>query len=615
MNLLVAYILICVAAIIIGYLVVRKFMNPITVFVFVWLTIVLLYQLQLSKLQHPISDQTYITLIVCVVFFVIFFLFVYNIMTIIAITRKIRNRKKLASNGSLGAQGDAVKRSIQVIDKSENGKINFRTKKKEKKMNPHNRVDIMLPKSHSTIKKKEKNILISRGKMITDIIASKDMEKASHDNHNNELLVKNRNSVKSRAKVVLESIASEQMNEQVIIDAPDLHEGRQKKITEKKSIANSKKKVEFKHSEHKPEIKKKKKMVTFKLILCLFAVWFVIECIEVVYSGGIPILWKVMHVNKSYFDFGITSLHGLMNAFGLVIITMSAYLYEVTRKNEKKRNFWLWAIIGVMLGFYGIILTRQVMISAILQIIVIKLLFISKKDWRKVVIGGTIFAVVGVSAFGILGNVRTGYQDFLRVSYMKDDWGEWASGLQWVYMYLTMTIANINEVVELGINDLGLGAILPQRMPSVLDGLYSNDAKSIRHLIVDSYNVSGFFNDYYLGFGNEGVAAISAFYGLLGGYFFFRFRDKRNAKYMIYYAIYIQFVLLSFFTDYLIFLADGSQFIIVYLIFKFSEIPLVRKNKSVKNKSVKNNVKKNNIGAKHEKKVLMRGKPANNVFN
>ena len=143
-------------------------------------------------------------------------------------------------------------------------------------------------------------------------------------------------------------------------------------------------------------------------------------------------------------------------------------------------------------------------------------------------------------------------------------------GVYWVYMYLTMTVANVNNAVLLGINDYGITPIASVYIPTVISNLlFSNsNIKVPNYLVTRAFNVSGFFIDFYIGYGNLGVAIISAIYGLLGAYTLKKVTKKQNEKNILYYAIYLQIVLLSFFYNHLLYLPSGFQFVIVYIIFK-----------------------------------------------
>ncbi len=315
------------------------------------------------------------------------------------------------------------------------------------------------------------------------------------------------------------------------------------------------------------ERKESNKIIEYDTIKKIFIFWLIIEFIETVWSGGLPILWKIIGSSKTYMNYGIPTLHGLMNSIGLVIIMLSFYLYMYKKQKDNVKDRRLLVILLVVTLFSLCLITRQVIITAIIEMMVIYLYFKVKIPWKKIII----IVCVGVIAFGVIGNFRTGYDEFLDVSLMKNNnIPKSLIGVYWVYMYLTMTVANVNNAVLLGINDYGITPIASVYIPTVISNLlFSNsNIKVPNYLVTRAFNVSGFFIDFYIGYGNLGVAIISAIYGLLGAYTLKKVTKKQNEKNILYYAIYLQIVLLSFFYNHLLYLPSGFQFVIVYIIFK-----------------------------------------------
>ncbi len=315
------------------------------------------------------------------------------------------------------------------------------------------------------------------------------------------------------------------------------------------------------------ERKESDKIIEYDTIKKIFIFWLIIEFIETVWSGGLPILWKIIGSSKTYMNYGIPTLHGLMNSIGLVIIMLSFYLYMYKKQKDNVKDRRLLVILLVVSLFSLCLITRQVIITAIIEMMVIYLYFKVKIPWKKIII----IVCVGVIAFGVIGNFRTGYDEFLDVSLMKNNnIPKSLIGVYWVYMYLTMTVANVNNAVLLGINDYGITPIASVYIPTVISNLlFSNsNIKVPNYLVTRAFNVSGFFIDFYIGYGNLGVAIISAIYGLLGAYTLKKVTKKQNEKNILYYAIYLQIVLLSFFYNHLLYLPSGFQFVIVYIIFK-----------------------------------------------
>ncbi len=81
-----------------------------------------------------------------------------------------------------------------------------------------------------------------------------------------------------------------------------------------------------------------------------FRVWVLLTIGEIVISGGVPLFWAITHGAKIYTDFGITSLHGLVNSLLLSIGLCHFLLFLVTKDRRELRIpvFVLcWSIIRI----------------------------------------------------------------------------------------------------------------------------------------------------------------------------------------------------------------------------------------------------------------------------
>lgn len=326
----------------------------------------------------------------------------------------------------------------------------------------------------------------------------------------------------------------------------------------------------FKYS-LKKEKESNKKNLTYKYssIRNIFIFWIIIEIIETIYSKGLPIIWSITGSSRTYFDYGIPTIHGLMNSIGLVIVMMAFYSYLYNKKMYNVKNKKLIYIIIFIMMFYLILITRQVIISAIIQMVIIYMFFMDKIPWGKL----AILLIVVIISFGIIGSIRTGYESFLSVAMIDTDINPLFVGIYWIYMYLTMTIANVNNAVNLGITGYGAFNIFKTFLPTVISNiLFSETYMEMPNILVtQAFNVSGFFIDFYTGFGNVGVCIISAIYGLLGGIILKKLDKNKNQSNILYYSIYIQIIALSFFYNHLLYLPSGFQFVVIYMIDKFNK--------------------------------------------
>ncbi|MBQ3309625.1 oligosaccharide repeat unit polymerase [Candidatus Saccharibacteria bacterium] len=351
-------------------------------------------------------------------------------------------------------------------------------------------------------------------------------------------------------------------------------------------LVRMRKKDREKEDKHKAKTLSFKEVDYKKILIPLFVVWCVVEIVETIYSGGLPIVWKLVGDSRTYFDYGISTVHGLMNAIGLVIISLSTLLF--LKANDRKKKMGYAGIIVLLLGFYLSLITRQVIISAIIQMFVIYLLV--RKPYKKkgFYLKLTSIAVIGVIIFGVIGNFRTGYDNFLDVAVINSEvqLPQPLAGFYWVYMYLTMSLANINNAVVLGINHFGgLYPAARTFLPTVLSRAIFPPETAIRvpvpnYLVSQAFNVSGYFIDFYVGMGTLGVVLIAAIYGLLGGIIYSALRRRMSERNIMLYAVFVQIILLSFFFNHLFYLPSGFQLIIILAIYYIMSRNEVRHEKN-----------------------------------
>lgn len=208
-----------------------------------------------------------------------------------------------------------------------------------------------------------------------------------------------------------------------------------------------------------------KKELTFSEIRPHFWFWIFIEIVETIYSKGLPIMWAMQKNGKTYFDYGIPTFHGLANAYGLSILSILAY--ELFKEKKSKESKKIITYILTILLMYALLLTRQVIISAVIQMFIIYYFLKPKIPIGKIIV--TVF--VGIIIFGLIGNIRTGYSEFLSVSLIDSKINPFFIGFYWVYMYLTMTIANLNKMFTISFNPVGIGYFAAIYLPTVISKL------------------------------------------------------------------------------------------------------------------------------------------------
>jgi oligosaccharide repeat unit polymerase len=307
-----------------------------------------------------------------------------------------------------------------------------------------------------------------------------------------------------------------------------------------------------------------------KLLFKYFYFWISISIIEVIYSKGIPIVWLFTGSDKTYADFGIPSIHGLMNALELVLGLLSYYFYRIT----KKKKFLVLTITFVLWNLC--IITRQVIVVLLLEIFFVYYYF-AKNKW-KLSVNLVISFVAFVIFFGLIGDLRTGADNFVQLAQPSDNWISWLpSGFLWVYIYVTTPLNNLLYNFTTPITHYKF--LFPNTMsllfPSVIRNiLYPADSTaSTGDLVTQAFNVSSAFVAPYQDMGYYGICLFSLFAG-----FFTNIVWWSNGIIRIFFrAIIVQILILSIFFNHFFYLPVVFQFVWVLIFFrnhsneKFSE--------------------------------------------
>lgn len=103
-------------------------------------------------------------------------------------------------------------------------------------------------------------------------------------------------------------------------------------------------------------IKNSIKNINFALLekrfYILFKTWLIIYLINIIGSGGIPLLWSLTGDTRTYVDFGLPTLNGLGNLFRAFLLTLCYFFIFHGSINKKNR----YKLIAVLLIFSAFIL-------------------------------------------------------------------------------------------------------------------------------------------------------------------------------------------------------------------------------------------------------------------
>lgn len=284
-----------------------------------------------------------------------------------------------------------------------------------------------------------------------------------------------------------------------------------------------------------------------------FAKWFVIVLfiIEIIYSGGIPLIWNLTGSSKIYFDFGIPSVHG---AFNGLVICLGAYSFF-----KKTNDKYLYLLIGVL------IFSRQIMISMVVEAVIFNLFTSKKINWKKYII----IAVIGVIFFGVLGNLRSGKETMNKIFQPREQYENMPNSVKWVYSYMTFSISNFNNLVSITNGNVNHGSsMLNALVPTALLDIINVEVNyNPFYLISLNYNTNTSFPEIYLDFGAVGILIYGILLAFIGNSLYKKMNILKTEASILKYSVYVHNVVLLFFVNMFLYLPVIIQFIYIPLIF------------------------------------------------
>jgi hypothetical protein len=285
-----------------------------------------------------------------------------------------------------------------------------------------------------------------------------------------------------------------------------------------------------------------------------FRVWIVISIIEIIVSRGIPLLWLIQHSDKTYMDFGISSVHGLVNSLLLSIGLCRFALFLLT---GKRRHL----IVPLFILVWSIaVVTRNMLLVSLIEfgILFFRLKPIQPKTILKLAVG----VVCLILAFGAIGDYRTGSSDLIRLwAQPTEEYPEWLpSGVLWAYIYIATPINNLvytSDVVQ-PINRLTFpntsATLFPSIIRKIIYGSQLDSAES-GELVASTFNVSTAYIGPFQDYGFLGIVLFSMIIALACLIFWFR----RSVGDILIFSVLTQCLVLSLFFNHFFYLPIIAQ--------------------------------------------------------
>lgn len=308
-----------------------------------------------------------------------------------------------------------------------------------------------------------------------------------------------------------------------------------------------------------------------RVVYFFFLIWLLGTLAEIYFASGLPLIWLYQNSDKTYFDFGIPSLHGLLNSLSLTLICF--FVVDIFEQS-KWRSLNL-AFIFAIISMYILFISRQLIVSAVIESFVIVIYLCSRKKIFRYrhVFYVALSSLVVIVGFGVIGDARS--SDFYQTIGLNDVNPLIPSGFIWFYIYMVTPLNNLFYNVS---NDSYLlvenaSAFFYSILPTVVkvamfdvdvENRWAQDFLQTGLLPNTSFNVSTALIQAYLDAGLYGIWLNVASLGFLAGIFYKRIS---NIFSLMIYAVFGQCLLLSIFYNMIIYPPVLFQFVWIYIFY------------------------------------------------
>jgi oligosaccharide repeat unit polymerase len=281
-----------------------------------------------------------------------------------------------------------------------------------------------------------------------------------------------------------------------------------------------------------------------------FVFLYLLAGLNVAYSGYIPILQLITTGNSEYADFGLPSLYGFFFAYANALGCLSFYIHL---KLKQRRYLWLFLSVAVI---HVAFVTRQHLMTLLVEAFVIRCFVIRPFGQLRLIV----IAVIALSIFGFIGEVRSG--DIREIVHAASEYDWIPTAVVWLYAYSYFNILNLENTMTVSDAPYFDGTMLQTILPSVLRPELNHDAV----FEIPTLNILSYIYPVYLDIGTAGVLVFTGLIGFLTSRAYAQAHRSRAFGHIAAYAFFYYAAILSFFTAFWLYLPVVFQ-VVFFMLF------------------------------------------------
>lgn len=231
--------------------------------------------------------------------------------------------------------------------------------------------------------------------------------------------------------------------------------------------------------------------------LSCFRWWLAGYAVSIVASGGLPIIWVLTGDERTYRDFGVPTLSGLLNMVRAFLFAGGIFLYL---QRNRARDLLL-PLAGLLTSLFE---TSRGNLTVMLLHGVGMYVFLRRISLRTL-LTLSILTTAFVLVFGFIADFREGGRETRLSDFIADDahfFYRIPNGAFWGYVYAVSPLTNLNYAIGQGIEPSYIPNYSVQPLlPTVIRSLIFPDALYPVELINPAFNATTFYSPLIADFG------------------------------------------------------------------------------------------------------------------
>jgi len=299
-------------------------------------------------------------------------------------------------------------------------------------------------------------------------------------------------------------------------------------------------------------------LIDYILIVKLFKIWLGLYIAQIIFCGGFPALWLINGDGRTYSEFGIPTVGGLLNALRSFCLTISFYYLYSNGKSVPNKKKVTCIVVLLLITAFIIEMSRGTGVVLFLHGVAVYLLIFKFNISKLIKLALLTIAILFL--MGYIEMVRYGHD----VTYLTEKYesivGSESEGFQSIhvfspiYFYIAVPVANLSLQIEyVNLFDFSPEHSLHGIVPTVIRNYLfpSTEIGEWGLLVNEAYNTSTFYSPLIRDYGIVGTFLFVVMLQVVVSFVHIRAQQGGESSRLFYPPLFMATVMSPFFMFYL----------------------------------------------------------------